>query len=363
MAKKKKRSYGFVIFMVLYIAAFCGAAYFGLTKLWDFMEAYEVSRPQKPVQAYMNQLTPEHICDLSGDVIAQIDHNIQSEEECRKILMEAVSGPISYARNIKESTDEKTVYMLLCGGKTIGSFTTTAQAADEYGLSIWEVTEEEFDLSYLIGEPMTVSAPSNYTVLINGQALSSDYLTGEKELYPLLDPYYEDYPELPYSVSYTAGPFLGELGCTVTDPEGNAVTIDDDTDWNLFACTCTADETAQINDLLQKFVENYVAYTASKETRYARYHDAVVYALPGSNLAVRMRYALDGLKYNRIRSAELQAITVHYLVPLDDTHYLCDITYETLVDKGEGKYNEINNVRLGVVKTDDGLKVESMTNY
>ena len=95
--KRKKSGWGFVIGMLIYAVLFLGLVAFGLTKLWAYMEAYEASRPYIAIDAYMEQLTEDHICDSSAELIAQIDHNIQSEEACRQVIKDALSEGITYA--------------------------------------------------------------------------------------------------------------------------------------------------------------------------------------------------------------------------------------------------------------------------
>ena len=54
------------------------------------------------------------------ELIAQLDSNLITEEECRTMIDNAVAEGITYAKNNKESTSERHVYMLLSGKQTIG---------------------------------------------------------------------------------------------------------------------------------------------------------------------------------------------------------------------------------------------------
>ena len=97
--QKKRRSWGFAIFMVLYAVVVLAAAAWGLGKFWDYMEAYEGSRIKNTIDAYMEQVSPKYVCDRSGDLIGSIDHNLQSEEACRQVILDFLSGGITYARS------------------------------------------------------------------------------------------------------------------------------------------------------------------------------------------------------------------------------------------------------------------------
>ena len=251
MAKKnkhhKKRGLGWFFFgMFVYAAVVLGAAYFGLKELWAFLESYEASRDYHAINSYMEQLTPEHICDTQSDLIAQIDHNIQSEDACRQVLLDALTEKITYARKASECTDTKQVYVLRSGKQVVGSFAIKAQAADEYGFTPWVFAEESFDLSYLIGSSVSATAPMDYPVIVNGVQLDDSYVTGQtSEQIEFLEEYYEEY-DLPvfYTKTYQAGPFLGDFAIEVTDPEGNLYVFDEAAfDKEALVANCSTEET------------------------------------------------------------------------------------------------------------------------
>ena len=95
---KKRRSWGFAIFMVLYALVVLGAAAWGLIKFWDYLDAYEQSRIQNPMDAYMAEVTPAYVCDRSSDLIDSIDHQLQMRSDrglyrCMRILLLYVEEP------------------------------------------------------------------------------------------------------------------------------------------------------------------------------------------------------------------------------------------------------------------------------
>ena len=107
--------------MLIYALVFLLITAVGLAFFWDYMKAYEASRPKTAVNAYMAHLTEEHICDLSQELIGQIDKNIQSEAQTRTYIMDAVDS-ISHAKKSKESTLSRQVYVLRSGSAVIGQF-------------------------------------------------------------------------------------------------------------------------------------------------------------------------------------------------------------------------------------------------
>lgn len=368
--KTKKRSHKwFFLGMAIYAVLFLGAAAVGLHYLWGVLEEYEAKEvyekkvTQNPMDAYMEQLTPEQICSLSDDVIAQIDHNIQSEEQCRQIIKDSLNGEFTRRKYITQGNQPTNEYAIFCGEQNIGKVTTASRTEEKYGFTVWDVVSESYDVSYLIGEKITVTAPHNYTVSINGQPLDSSYLIESGKQYDLLAEFYGDY-EIPYHiVTYEAGPFLGQPEAAITDPDGNPVVIDESTDWNTFICTCTPETVSEIDSFLADFIKSYVKFTSSKETRVDAYHAVIKYMVSGGDLASRMYRALDGLQYNKIVSAKLQTVTLNHCVDIGDDRYMCDLTYETNINKREGEYLEVNNLKLILVETSSGLRVEAMISY
>lgn len=362
--KVKKARWGlFFLVMFLYAAAFLGAAVYGLKYLWSYMEAYENSRPKNALNAYMENLTDEHIVDMGMAVTAQIDTNLQSDEECRAIIQEAISGGVSYAKKSKECTDTRQVFVLRSGGQVIGEFAIESGTADEYGFTVWSLKEESFDFSFLIGEKVSMTAPSDYIVSVNGHALDSAYIVEDNIHYEEVEDYYEEY-DMPYKVTYEAGPGLGQLEITAADPDGNPVTFDENFDWSQFYHNCTDEESKALDAFTETFVERYVAFTGSnKNTRYGTYDKLIEYVVTGSDLAKRLETAIAGLQFGQSQGDEVVSITAHHQMRLEEGRYLCDITYEVDTTGKEGVVRTTTSAKLIIVQTSDGLKLESMNIY
>lgn len=361
--QKKARGCGWFIFgMFLYAAIFLTAAWFGLKEFWAYMEAYENSRPKNTVTAYMDQLTLDHICDMSQDVIDQIDHNLQSEEECRTYIKEQL-GEVKQAKKTSECTETRQVYVLRSGTTVVGQFAIEVDSSDKYGFTTWKVVEESFDVSYMIGETVTATAPSDFIVSVNGHPLGSEYITEDYIIYEEIEEYYEDY-ELPYRVTYVAGPFLGEMKIDIADPEGNPVVIDENTDITAFFHNCTAEEQKDLDAFTTEFVKRYVAFTGSnKGNRYTNFDNLMEYVVEGSDFAERLSDALDGLQFGQSLGDKIVSLTAHHQVRLAEGIYLCDITYEIDTKGKDGVVRTTTNAKLIIVDTDSGMKLQSISFY
>lgn len=363
MAKKKngkKRSF-FGWGMLIYAVVFLTLSWFGLKELWSFMEAYEASRPMNVLNAYMETVTGEYVCDHSQDLIDSVDHNIQSEEECRDYIKQALSGGISYARKSKECTDTRQVYVLRSGGKVIGQFAMEVKSEDDYGFTMWELTEESFDLSYLMGSTVSAVAPDSYSVSVNGVTLDSSYLTGEPVQYEALEDFYEDY-ELPTIVTYDAGPFLGDFEMVVTNPDGEVVT--EAPDPAVLDDNCSEEEIDTLKSYIEEFLKVYVDYMGSSNDQ-ADYNYSVLikYIVKDSEFAERMYGALYGQRATQSRGDTITEITNNFYFRIDEGYYLCDVTYLVDTIGKQGSVITTNNVRILIVQDGDDLLVQSVRNY
>lgn len=360
---QKTRWKRFFIGMLIYAVIFLGAAACGLKYLWSYLEAYESSRPKNTVEAYMNSLTADHIAELGMEVFDQIDKNLQSEEECRNVICEAIADGLSYAKSSKESSDTQQVYVLRSGSQVVGRFTIESGASDENGFSGWTVIKESFDFSFLIGKQESITVPSGYSVSANGHLLDSGYITEDNVPFEEIKDYYEDY-DMPYQVTYAAGPILGKIELTVADSEGNQIIVDENTDWSSLYDNCTEERIQELDAFTKVFVERYVAFTGSnKNTRYGTYNRLMEYVVADSDLAIRLSAAIEGLQFGQSQGDQVVSIATHHRMDLGDDKYLCDITYEVDTTGKQGVVRTETNAKLIIAQTEYGLKLESMNIY
>ncbi len=360
--KKKKNNKRFAFGMILYAVIFLMAAFFGLRFLWSWAEAYEASRPNNTVNAYMEALTREHIVDGCQSLIDQIDHNLQSEEACREILLQELSGGVRHAKKSKECTDTRLVYVLRAGSKVVGEFAIEANAPDKFGFTTWDLAEESFDMSYMLGQAQTVTAPDVCDVSVNGVVLDESYITVDNIPYEDIKEYYKDY-DLPSQVTYEAGPLLGQFQMTVTDSEGTVLTFDENTDWSRFYYNCTEQETKDLDEFVELFLEKYVDFTGSnKNTRHTTYSALIKHVVSDCDLAKRLKAAIAGLQFGQSKGDEIVDIDTHLRIRLDDK-FLVDMTYQVDTTGKEGVVRTTTNARLLIVSTEKGMKVESIIIY
>ena len=359
MNKKNAR---FWLIIAICALSFLIVTVIGLNLFWDYMAAFEASRPQNAIDRYMAGVTAQSISALP-DVLPQgYDTNLQSEEAARKAIADSI-GSITYARNTKLTTDSKMVYMVLSGGRTLGSVTMTVVSTDSYGFSYWDVTDWQYDFSHLVGQAESITVPEGYPVYANGVALDESYITESDIRYDSIKEFYSQY-DLPALCTYTAGPVLGPITVTVTKPDGTAVQIGEDTDLEQFLNNCTQQELDDVQKFLENFVQKYTDFTSvtgGKGYMQRNYNALVKLMVSGGKLAQRMQEAMAGLTWVTDRNAKVSSVTLDRCLRLEEGRYLCDFTYVVDTRDFEGKKESTSSVRMIVVETQNGLRAESMT--
>lgn len=368
MAKKpaKKRSFGwFLLGMLIYAVVFLGATAYGLKYFWNFIAAYEDSRPKYAVEAYMDQLTEDYIFDHAVNTADEVDHNIQPLEQCLTYIRNNVPGEISYAKKSNESTQDRQVFVIRKGTTVVGQFSIVTGEADDFGFKRWKFQQDSFDLSFIRpGEEQTsVTVPSEVTVVVNGVELDDSYITQRDIHYPEIEDYYGDYP-MPTKVTYTFGPFLGDVEVKAVEADGSELDLNSEIDYRRFYLNTTPEEIAALDELTEQFVQRYVTFTGSaNRARQENYNNLMAYVVPGSDLASRMQEAIEGLYFAQSKGDKVASITPNLMLRIDDGKYLCDITYEVDTTGFNGVVRTTTDAKLTVVQTANGLKVESMRIY
>lgn len=360
--RKQKKSH-FLLGMLLYAVVFLGLTWWGLAEFWDFIEAYELSRPVYAVDSYIGQLTADEIYDHAPAFTDQLNYDLQSEEACRDLVAEALSGEFKYARKASASNDATQVYVISNGDLEVGSITIQAQSPDAYGFTPWTVTEKEFDLSALLHEPVSMTVPEDYALLVNGVALGDSYVTASGMTFDALEPFNRSY-ETPTMVTYTAGPFLGAPELTVTDAAGNPVTVTEAEMPEFYLDNCSADVKAELDAFIEVFIKHYIAFSGSaNRAAEDNYNKLMRYVSPDSTLKDRLYASIEGLQFAKSRGDVLVGMTMHRYVDIGNGYYLCDVTYLVDTTGREGVVQTTTNMKIIVTRTDDGLLVDAMSGY
>jgi len=357
--KKNRFALGLLIYALVFLLLTAG----GYWVFWQFLDAYELSRPLTAVNDYLSGLTPEHIRGCSRDFLASLDGNIQNEDQAFAVVESALADEITAAKNSRISTPEKMVYMLRCGEQTIGSVTIVPGEEGAFGFAPWQVLEDSFDLSWLLSEKISITVPSEFDVLLNGNVLKEAYITEFDIPYPALESFHGEFA-MPTMVTYTADNFLGDLSFVVRNSSGDPVEITPETDMDQFLPRCSPEIEAELDKLVRSFLVRYTLYSSSYNQEapdnYAWLNQLLV---PNGELSRRLYTALDGLQYIQNLSDEVTSVTINGIYSLSEERYMCDVTYTLRTIGRKGAVEMSHNMKVIYLQTRYGLRVEAMTRY
>lgn len=360
MQKRRKKSYGYAIFLTLYILIIIIAAAFGLSKLWGYAEEYELSRPERTMDAYVEKLNLNHWDDTIAETVSNMEHEMQSDEECSQIIKDLLSSEITYSRGAAIGGPGTLTYVLKCSD---GSFGRVILAEDtsfesEYELFPWIVQSEEFDFTGLY-TGIEVTVPESYYVFINNNPLGSEYIVEKDIHYDVLEDYYKDYDGLPTKVTYRFDKIIGKAEPVIKDQKGNIVTIDSDRDDSQFLRECTSGELDRLRTFSENFCKGYFEYTAGIYDPTYGYQRILPYIVKGSDLDDRLKLAMDGLYFSHTKSVKVENINLDNAFFMGDNIYLCEISADVTTFGPRGV--ESANESMKVIAVNDGGEYKAVS--
>lgn len=359
MLKLKRRFPFFYFFLSLWVILFLTATAFGLRYFWRFLESYENSRPHIATNAYMENLTVSHICDKAAPaLLSQIDKSIQSDLQARAVMEAALQKEISCTKWTTKSDDETLVYVLRSGSQVIGSITLSPGETDAFGFAPWNITEESFDLSFLLQEGGEMTVPSDAIITVGDHPLEQDNVVQSDIRYEELDGFYENYTP-PTRTHYRWGLHLGELTVTVTASDGTP--LDPDSSVEELLDNCTDDEKAELDIINRDYLSAYIHFTSKTGDNTSKNLAAVQkFVVAGGSLDQRLKNTVAGLYWVTDRHVQIESITIHRYTKVGDGKYLCFATYVVDTNDHTGQVHLENSEKIVFTRTEDGLRAEYM---
>lgn len=356
--RKEHRTARFFGGMLIYALVFCVAVLVGMRIFWEFIASYEESNPRIALNEYMSSWDEAHIRALSADYVATLDQNICPEEQAYAVIVDRLNGKLSYSKNLAESTEDVTVYVLKCEGEVVGGFKLFRSEPDEYGFYRYSAGEDYLQLEDMNrwGE---VSAPDEYTIFCNGYPLDESYRSGKTEIYEELKDFYKTY-DLPHLVSYSYGPYIGELQMYMSDRSGSETVYDR----AAFLDNCPVETKEALQEQLPKFLEAYINFTGTSSDKVMQhYQELLPYVDPSGELYDRLDDAFEGLSWAGKRSNIINSIHVNMIYRLSESDYLVDVSYLMDVLGKNGYVETDNNAKIIFVSIGGELLVNRLYSY
>lgn len=374
MTKEKKTgSVLYWLFLFLYTAALLVVVFFGLKILWDFAIVFEDSGSEKVIEAYTENLQKNFLDEGVLNTLVQMPHEYQTDEEVSEYVKQMFSGPIEYYDAGTDSDSDTKTYMLVCDNKCFGTVTLVKDATKEarysvYGYELplpwdlrpWIVSDEEFDFNGLYSS-IQVTVPSTYTVLLNGKALTLDYIVERDIKFDSLKNYYEDVPNLPTKVKYEYDNIIGNIEPVIQNESGEVIVIDPEKDDSQFIEPCGGDQLTRLDAFCSKFTYEYLRYI-SGINKGAGYGNLAPYLQSGSKLEKYMQDNQDGLSWAHTSSFNLDSYSLQGAINLGAGYYVCSIVADTTTyTSGQGEVKNTNELNVLVYDTGSDIRAVAMT--
>ncbi len=309
--KKKRRSGAgtaiYVVILTLWILFLAAVCLYILSQIWAYASVYDETLVEPVIESYVGNLRENLWDDSIAETVEAMPHPYQSNEEVRQLVREILmTDEISYAEKAGAVKSDRITYHLLCGENAFGEVTLMQDtsknlvenvklptqvvgALAKMGVAIvpelypWKVAEESFDFSGLYSST-TVTAPKNYTVMLNGVTLGEENIIEQDIHFDNLEPYYYRYDNLPTKVTYKCEHIMGHLEPVVYDENGNTVTYDPEQDDSQYMTEVDDAVMDRIRTHIDGFSDAYLKLSASTGDPVTPYNELLNYIEPGSEM-------------------------------------------------------------------------------
>ena len=351
MKTKQKHSFwkGLLIYICVMLALIC----VGFFLFWNFMSAFEASQTDGVVNQYLKHDIQTSLRSAVANYAAAEEETtgaFQTEEDISAALTETLSnGTLSCRKAIGTYTSEQPVYTVRLDKTEIGTLRLApgSHRLLSFGFDTWEVSDTAFDFSKL-GKNVTVTAPKDLVLTLNGTELTDKYITGTG-LYPDLEPYADSLPtDSGSTVTYSVGTLFTEPEVSVVS-NGSRCTIENENGAVSVVNQCPAGLETQLTEYSKNFVQTYLAFTSNASGNSGAVQ---AYMIPGSPLSQRITASLDGMSWVHGVTATVEDLSVSNFRYYGSAA-ICDARY-TLISGGNATEN---NMHVVLTETDSGWRV------
>ena len=374
---RRRRLFGRFIYTLLLLAfaAFLAlTAYTWLERVYDYAEQYELSRPQKAVDAYLETLNRDKWNDGMERAVQSMPHETQSDEEIKAFVQGRLTDGITAVRKSGASDAGTLSYSLRSAGREIGTMSIIEDpnyrgkvnldempwplvsrflpGILEWGLKPWVLYSDSFDFSNLYNS-FEITVPSTYTVYLNGRQLGSEYIVAEGIHYDVYEDYYYDLPMLPTKVTYRFDNVIGDVQAEIRDEDGNVVTVDPNRGDVQFIKPVDEETQQRLADFMQAFADKYLAFRSGAGDSGLALAALKPFLIPDSDVARRAEAAMDGMGWAHTSQYKMTDYRFNGVLPLMNGIYVCSATATTdTYTYGKGEVTDI--IELNVIVYDDG---------
>ncbi len=199
---KARRRGRFWIGLGIYAAVFALVIAAGLVVFWNFIKAYELSRPDTTMLSFIESTDEDYWLDLIKTSAQTPFSEFEDQEQLTEtLLLSKIRGQdITYSKYTGVFTDDSPVYIISAGDTQFcrASLIPEEKSSVGFGFTTWQLgkTEllESFDQPYSRTIQLTVKEDAE--IILNGKAVSEEYALPDNDNYISvyrIENIYEDY--------------------------------------------------------------------------------------------------------------------------------------------------------------------------
>lgn len=345
--------------LLIYALVMLAVIFIGLFVFWQYIKAYEYSRPDYVVDRYVQR-------DLQRTLSRNISNYteqtaFETAEEQTQVLQDLLNnGNFTFRKDTEEYTEETPVYAIYMGKQELGKI-WLASDGNSFGFSHWEVASSAFDLNRF-AQTYTVTAPESVAVTANGVRLSAENCDMEQGVPEPLALYAGELVQPPDWVTYRfTAVSLPEVRLD-SDSEEYWMSWDE-TNPTVFTVTqqCGVELSEQLHTYAKDFVTAYINFTSNATGPGL----ASTYVLPGGTLYQRINGAGEAMRWVHGITYTMSDLTVDGLqyygtAATVEAHYILTPYNNTIV---VGNDETHSNMHIVLTQTDSGWRVADIELY
>ena len=228
LSRKRKKSWlTFFVLLFIWSAILVGVIVYGLNYFYnftiDYERAYQESRPvlsMGDILAHFENADIDYIYENMAEK-PQVNE-FETEADLKEDMGSLLEGKTISFNGASGYSEDTPNYTITADGYAVADLKLRKSSTEEreYHFPVWEMTELNFYTAP--SESFSVEAPENYTILVNGIPLSSDYCVQsgiESEENKYVDPY----GRIPDLADYYGEGFYKQPVVTAQDASGAEV--------------------------------------------------------------------------------------------------------------------------------------------
>lgn len=354
MRGERRADTGTIVFRSIFIGVtfvLTAAVAYALKTLWEFLELYEVCRPDTAITAYAETLDANR--SVIGDKVMFDLNEFETADDLKKLVDEQLNGELTYVRSGRDSTPQKTVYNIRVNGNVVASVTVIP--TDEqvrFGLKKYTVSDMEV-FKVVTSGSYEATAPSNAVLYCNGKEVDKKYITKTKPAYPETENFHGYFDGNISMVTYKIDGFLNEPRFSAKNIFGEELSAED----GKFVLKTTKNE--ELSELALTFSETYSKYVMND----ARLWEPAEYLAPDMPLYSKLSH-FTNYWHNRHTGYDFQKVEVGEPMFYSDKCASVHITYEHVLygvdNDTDGEPHFATDHTVYLTKIDDEWKVTEL---